>query len=111
MGESKENTLIAIVQAEDADVAEKALKEAGISSYQLPSVGGFLGRKNVTLVILNFNQQEETIQKILKATCSQRIEYIGVSLESSPLSAPTPAPISVGGATIFSLNCEKVEFF
>lgn len=103
------NTLLAIVQAQDADIAQKALKEIGVESYQMPSVGGFLGRKNVTLVIINQNHQEEEITKILQNTCSQRIEYIAVPLDSAPLTFPTPAPICVGGATIFGIDAEQIE--
>ena len=49
--EHESNLMMAIVQAQDADIAEHALKAINIDSYQMPSVGGFLGRKNVTLII------------------------------------------------------------
>lgn len=107
--ENTYNLMLAIVQAQDVDLAEQALKEIGINSYQMPSVGGFLGRKNATLIIHVVDDRQEEIMDLLGKTCRQRIEYIAVPLESAPLPLPTPTPISVGGATIFGLTAERIE--
>jgi uncharacterized protein YaaQ len=46
-----DNTVfLAIVQSQDIDSAEDALREIKIDSYRLPSVGGFLGRRIATLL-------------------------------------------------------------
>lgn len=107
--ETTSNILIAIVQAQDVDLAEQALKDVNIDSYRMPSVGGFLGRKNATLIIHAEVEKHGQIFDILNKICRQRIEYIAVPLESSPLPLPTPTPISVGGATIFSIETEHFE--
>lgn len=101
--------LIAIVQAQDAEVAHAALVKKGLNVDQLPSVGAFLGRRNATLVIGVPPGQEEPILNILHANCRERIEYISVPLESAPLPLPTPTAITVGGATIFRLDIEHYE--
>ena len=67
------NIMFAIVQAQDADIAQQALKSIEIDSYQMPSVGGFLGRKNITLIINTPEGRNEEIIDILKASCSQRV--------------------------------------
>ena len=103
------NLLIAIVQAQDADIAEQALKKINVDSYQLPSVGGFLGRKNITLIIHSSNGKNDDIIEILKNSCSQRIEFIAVPIESAQLAIPTPTQIAVGGAAIFGVTAEKIE--
>ena len=107
--EKEPNTLVAIVQAQDADEAEKALNEIGVNAYQLPSVGGFLGRKNVTLVIPIRGSSEGEIVQILKDNCRQRIEYNAIPLDSAPMAIPTPTSVCVGGATIFGLEAEQIE--
>lgn len=101
--------LIAVVQAQDTESAENALSELDISSERLPSVGGFLGRRNTTLLIsVPFARQQQAVEA-LHNSCRQRIEYIAVPLESAPLPLPTPTPISIGGATIFGLEIEHYE--
>lgn len=101
--------LMAVVQAQDADVAETKVREIGVSATQLPSIGAFLGRRNVTLLIgLKPSQLEQTLTTF-KENCRQRVEYIAVPLESAPLPLPSPTPITVGGATIFVLEVEHFE--
>lgn len=106
--EDESNVLLAIVQSQDADIAEQALKEIGIDSYQLPSVGGFLGRKNITFVIESPSEKNDTIIEILKSSCSQRIEFIAVPIENAQLVIPTPTQVAVGGAAVFELTAEKI---
>ena len=43
--------IIAVVQAQDAENASYSLGKIGAKVTKLPSVGGFLGRKNATLLI------------------------------------------------------------
>lgn len=101
--------MMAIVQAQDAEISEDALCDKGFSVTRLPSVGGFLGRRNVTLMVgLKKERYEEAIE-ILKHTCRERTEYIAVPLESAPLPLPTPTPVTVGGATIFTFELEHYE--
>lgn len=102
------NLMIAIVQAQDADIAEHALKAITVDSYQLPSVGGFLGRKNVTLIIDCPEGKNNEIIDILKNSCCQRIEFITVPIENAQQAIPTPTQIAVGGAAVFELTAEKV---
>ena len=115
MSEQKPNSseksllLMAVVQAQDAEIAKEALEKLGMSVTRLPSVGGFLGRRNATLVIgLPENQREVAIES-LHQNCRQRIEFIAVPLESAPLPLPTPTPITVGGATILGLEVDHYE--
>jgi uncharacterized protein YaaQ len=107
---SEDNTLIiAVVQAQDSETAQSTLAELGMSVTRLPSVGGFLGRRNATLLVgLQSTMQPEAL-KALNESCRQRVEYIAVPLESAPLPLPTPMPVVIGGATIFSLEIEHYE--
>ena len=62
--------MIAIVQAQDVDIAEESLKEININYYELPSVGGFLGRKNATLII---HSPDALKEKVLEKICRSGI--------------------------------------
>ncbi len=101
--------LMAVVQAQDAEVAKESLTKLGLTVERLPSVGGFLGRRNATLLIGLREEQREVVVEALNRSCRQRIEFIAVPLESAPLPLPTPTPITVGGATVFSLEVERYE--
>jgi len=101
--------LIAVVQAQDSEAAQNAIEELGLTAERLRSVGGFLGRRNSTLIIGVSKSRLQAVLDALNENCRQRIEYIAVPLESAPLPLPTPTPITIGGATIFGLNAEHFE--
>jgi uncharacterized protein YaaQ len=111
MEKPKTVLLMAIVQSQDVENAENCLQEIGVQANHLPSVGGFLGRKNATLLIPVAEDEMESTLAILQENCRQRIEYIAVPLESAPLPLPTPTPVTIGGATIFGLEIEHYEEF
>lgn len=109
--EEKSLMLMAVVQAQDADVAETRVRDLGVTVTRLPSIGAFLGRRNATLLIGLSPSQLEITLNTFKENCRQRVEYIAVPLESAPLPLPSPTPITVGGATIFQLEVEHFEEF
>ena len=105
------NLLIVVVHGQDADFAVDSLLDGGFSVTRLPSAGGFLGRKNVTLMIGVSAAQKETAIEILDKNCRQRVAYVVVPMENSPLPMPTPTLVNIGGANIFSLEVEHYEEF
>ena len=107
--ESGSRMLIAVVQAQDAEVATQALQKLRVTVTHLPSVGGFLGRRNVTLMIGLPREKESAAMETLQKNCRQRVEYIAVPLESAPLPFPAPTPLTIGGATVFALEVEHYE--
>jgi uncharacterized protein YaaQ len=99
--------MTAVVQEQDVENAINALIHVGISITRLASTGGFLGRRNATLIIgVNESQVEAAVQA-LTSSCRRRVEYVATPLEGSPLPFPSPTPITVGGATIFTLEVER----
>ncbi|HNR03115.1 MAG TPA: cyclic-di-AMP receptor [Anaerolineaceae bacterium] len=107
--ETPNTLLMAVVQAQDADIVENILNTMNISLIRLPSTGAFLGRRNATLLIGIPLEQQQQILEALQENCRQRIEYIAVPLESAPLPLPAPTPVTVGGATVFGLEVEHYE--
>ncbi|MCL4268689.1 MAG: cyclic-di-AMP receptor [Anaerolineales bacterium] len=101
--------LMAVIQEQDLDPATKALQSMGASLTYLASAGGFLGRRNATLLIgLPADKQSEALAALHEA-CRQRIEYMTLPLEGSPMPMPAPVPVTVGGATVFALPVERFE--
>jgi uncharacterized protein YaaQ len=101
--------LVAVVQDQDLDAATKALKGIGAGVTYLASAGGFLGRRNATLLIGIPVEKEKQALDALHEACRQRIEYMTLPLEGSPMPMPAPVPVTVGGATVFALPVERFE--
>jgi len=101
--------LLAIIQEEDLDVATHTLHENGISVTFLSSAGGFLGRRNVTLLIGLPESKEPAALDVLHTVCRQRVEYMTLPIEGSSMPMPAPVPVTVGGAIVFALPVERFE--
>lgn len=101
--------LIAVIQEQDVDSASKALQDMGAALTRLASAGGFLGRRNATLLIgLPAGKLQDSLST-LRESCRQRVEYMTLPLEGSPMPMPAPVPVTVGGATVFALPVERFE--
>jgi len=103
--------MTAVVQEQDLDIALRMLKDMGFPAIHLVSSGGFLGRRNATMVVGLPEGMEEKVVEALSKACHQRVEYLAIPLEGSPLPLPSPIPITVGGATIFTLPVDRFEEF
>jgi uncharacterized protein YaaQ len=109
--ESQTTLLIAIIQAQDVEHAHNALAKVGLVMNRLPSSGGFLGQRNLTLLIGVPVGKEGSAIDALRKSCRQRVEFIAVPLESAPLPMPAPTPVTIGGATIFSISVDQFKEF
>ncbi len=103
--------LVAIVQDQDLDAATRALKAIGAPVTYLDSAGGFLGRRNATLLIGLPKERELEALAALQESCKRRIEYMTLPLEGAPMTMPAPVPVTVGGATVFALPVDRFEQF
>lgn len=101
--------MAAVIQLQDFENASNSLNEAGFWVTHLSSTGGFLGRRNITLLIGMASDQEELAVRSLNQSCRRRVEYITTPLEGAPFHLPLSTPISVGGATIFTIAVERYE--
>jgi len=101
--------MTAVIQIQDVEMAISALNEAGLSVTRMSSSGGFLGRRNVTLLIGLPEGFESTAVNTLSKACRRRVEYIATPFEGAPFHLPTQTPITVGGATIFTFEVERYE--
>ena len=103
--------LSAIIQERDLENALSALTKLGFSVTHLPSSGGFLGRRNLTLLIGLSKGQESLAVEALSNSCKKRVDYLSLPIESETVTLPSPIPVDVGGATIFVFDVERYEEF
>ena len=101
--------MMAVVQEQDVEKAIRAAKDLGARAVYLASTGGFLGRRNATLLIGLPEGLEGRFTDALRRACRRRIEYMTMTVEGAPVPLPSPIPITVGGATVFALPVERFE--
>ena len=101
--------IMAVVQEQDIDRATRSAESLDAPVVYLASTGGFLGRRNVTLLIGLPEGLESNLVESLQQACRQRVEYMTMPVEGVPMPLPTPIPVTVGGATIFALPVEHFE--
>ena len=109
MDKTIQHLMLAVVQEQDLDAATRALEPFGAPVVFLSSAGGFLGRRNATVLIGLPAENEERALEVLRQTCRQRVEYLTLPMEGTPLPLPAPVPVTVGGATVLALPVEKYE--
>lgn len=109
--QSVNRLLTVVIQEQDVENALSALTKLGIIVTNLPSTGGFLGRRNSTLLIGLAEGQEEVTIKALNQSCQRRVEYLTSPTHGLPSILAEPVPITVGGATIFTFEVERFEIF
>lgn len=100
-----------MIQEDDLENTLKALSSAGFGVDQLPSTGGFLNRRNITLLIGIPAGRVKDIVQILEETCERRVQHLRSPLGGTFFTFPRPVPIEVGGATIFTFDVEAYHEF
>ncbi len=100
-----------VIQEQDIENALSSLSKLGVPFTRLPSSGGYLGRRNTTLLIGLTHAQAPHIVEALKRSCRKRVEYLSTLPEGLPGAAAVPIPVTVGGATIFTFAIERFETF
>jgi CPA1 family monovalent cation:H+ antiporter len=101
--------MAAVIQEADLENALGSLSKLGFSVARLPSAGGFLSRKNVTLLIGVQEGRAGAAVKALKNSCQRRLEFVSSPLRG--MTFPTPTQVTVGGATVFLFEVESYDEF
>jgi len=103
--------IAAIIQEQDLDSVQAVLGKLGYTVTHLPSTGGFLSQKNVTLLIGIPEGQAEAAVKALEAICQKRVEFVSSFLPGASFPAALPTSVTVSGATIFTFEVESYDEF
>ena len=107
--------LIAVIQGDDYESVVSDLTHNGFYVTQLNSVGGFLKRRSMTIMVGLAEERLEEALTILKKRAGQRTETVyhnqmlpGSSIESTPA---VPLSVPTGGVAVFVLDMERMERF
>jgi len=100
-----------VIQLQDMKKTVDMLDQMGLIVIRLASTGAFLGRRNVTLLVGMPADQIEAAMDVIRENCHQRVEYMSTPLEGAPMPIPIATPITVGGATAFTLEVDRFEEF
>jgi monovalent cation:H+ antiporter, CPA1 family len=103
--------MAAVIQEQDVENAISSLSKMGILFTRLPSSGGFLGRRNTTLLIGLTHEQIAIVVESLKRSCRRRVEYLPALPEGLGGVIAAPISVTVGGATVFTFAVERFETF
>lgn len=105
----------AIVRNDNEDDVTAALNAEHFYITKLSTVGGFLRKGNVTLLIVTEDDKVEQIIDIIKRECGQsqditvNMPYIsGTGIMNS---STVPVKVKIGGATVFVTDVERFEKF
>ena len=100
-----------VIQEADLENALGSLNKLGFSVARLSSTGGFLSRRNVTLLVGVQQGRTDIAVKALKNSSQQRVEFISSPLRGGTFPMPIPTQVTVGGATVFMFEVESYDEF
>ena len=111
----KHNKMVfAIIQEADYDTTVEQLNEHGFFVTKLSSTGGFLKRKNITIMIGVEEDKVPLVLDILKKNAGKRVETVYTvpaamdDVFRSGVSSAVPVNTEVGGATfVLELPSER----
>lgn len=105
--------ILAVLQGEDYYEAIAKLNEHGFYATILQSNGGFLRKKNVTVMIgVNHDHLEEALELLKQYGVRTETQYQTPAMRSgiAPIGADSiPIPVQRGGVVLFVLNVERNE--
>jgi len=104
--------VIAVIQARDADALLRALTGRGYRATQIDSAGGFLGERNVTLLLGVQDAYVADVLRIIRPTCQARTQFVNPLMpitEPGEFYVANPIEVEVGGATVFVLKVQRYE--
>jgi len=101
--------VMVIVSAEDSALVMKELIKNNFFCTQVASKGGFLKKGNSIIVIGTADEKVDQLIQIISDNSKTRKEMIPNSVISEfGMFTGTPIEISIGGATIFVIDAERM---
>ena len=107
--------IYAIVPGEDASDVVGKLNENGFQATKISTTGGFLRKKNTTLMIGVEDEHWKKVIGIIKDICQERqtievkMPYVNMNGMGTMSYTSLPQKIEVGGAVIFVVNVDYYE--
>ena len=106
--------LIVIAQNEDAELLTQRLIARDLRATKIDTVGGFLARGNLTLLVGVEDDRVDDVLDVIRETCRTRRHFVNpLSSAADGLSLTVPGPIipmevEIGGAVVVSLPVRRL---
>ena len=114
---SKMKMVFAVIYDDDYEAAVRALNKEGFYVTKLSSTGGFLKKKNSTIMIGIGENDLSRVLEILKDKAGRRMERSLIMPPMSDgaihagLSSSVPLDVEVGGAAVFVMDMDSMHKF
>lgn len=117
MSDNQSKLVFAVLQEEDYDSTVHALNDHGFFVTKLSSSGGFLKKKNITILIGTDSAHYIELMDLLKGRAGKRTRTVyttptvfhGSHMEAGVASAPVQ--IELGGVTVFTMSLDSLDKF
>ena len=97
--------ILAIINLDDVSIVIKHLIKGGFSSTKLTSAGGLLKEGNMTIMIGVEKERLDEAIEIINKYSKSRVRLVP-SMSLDGMDSPS-TEVTVGGATVFVLDCEQ----
>ena len=115
--EQKKKLVMAVLQESDYDATVEVLSSNQIFVTKLSSSGGFLKKKNVTVMIGVEEERLPQVLEILKTCAGRRRDTMYTVATSThdvhcvSTAQAIPIPVETGGVTVFVMDLDSLEKF
>jgi uncharacterized protein YaaQ len=103
--------MTAVIREQDLENVRNALTQVGFAVDHLPSVGGFLNNRNVTLLVGLSQGREGAAVKLIQRAARYKVDFSNEALRKTKAPLPQATPVQAGGATIFTFDVDSYEEF
>lgn len=118
MYQQNNKLVLAVLQEDDYDSTVSALNEHGYFVTKLSSNGGFLKKKNITILVGVDSQRYVELLDLLKGRAGKRLKTVVAQPSFFPgsnheaiMSSSVPVDVETGGVTVFTLSLDSLEKF
>lgn len=102
--------VIGIINSDDSNELLSAVTKAGFQATKLSTSGGFLKIGNITVLIGVEDEKTDEVIEIFKTCCSRRTQLLQATPPyfSEGFVSMAPVEVTVGGATLFVIDVDKM---
>lgn len=109
--ETPDRLVLAIVQVDDVRDLLEHLVERNLRVTRIHAAGGFLRRDNAVVLVATTEARVSIVTAAIRATCRTRTATWLPAIDDGTVGLYTePIEVEVGGAVVFVLPIERVEY-
>lgn len=102
--------VIGIINSDDVNDLLAEITKASFQATKLSTSGGFLKMGNVTVLVGVEDEQVDEVVEIFRSCCSRRTQMIPTtpSYLGEGFVSAAPVQVTIGGATLFIIDVDKM---